>query len=133
MNISSLTPWLLDFHTIQFSVSSGCFFVLKFVVVLLLLVREDTVRLPTALSCPEVRNNTFVPLLHSSSGCLCQLFTFESGEHLYTFLFASGLTLKLIVLNPSLTSKSGQNHNLLSKSICCLVHGPLWSKDDEKV
>ena len=29
MNISSLTPWLLDFHTIQFSVSSGCFFVFK--------------------------------------------------------------------------------------------------------
>ena len=25
MNISSLIPWLLDFHTAQFSVSSGCF------------------------------------------------------------------------------------------------------------
>ena len=24
MNVSSLTPWLLDFHTVQFSVSSGC-------------------------------------------------------------------------------------------------------------
>ena len=26
MNVSSLTPWLLDFHTVRFSVSSGCFF-----------------------------------------------------------------------------------------------------------
>ena len=25
MNVSSLTPWLSDFHTVQFSVSSGCF------------------------------------------------------------------------------------------------------------
>ena len=24
MNVSSLTPWLPDFHTVQFSVSSGC-------------------------------------------------------------------------------------------------------------
>ena len=26
MNVSSLTPWLSDFHTVRFSVSSGCFF-----------------------------------------------------------------------------------------------------------
>ena len=25
MNISSLSPWLSDFHTVRFSVSSGCF------------------------------------------------------------------------------------------------------------
>ena len=25
MNVSSLTPWLLDFHEVQFSVNSGCF------------------------------------------------------------------------------------------------------------
>ena len=25
MNVSSLTPWLSDFHTVQFSVSSGWF------------------------------------------------------------------------------------------------------------
>ena len=29
MNISSLTPWLLDFHIVQFSVSSGCFLFLN--------------------------------------------------------------------------------------------------------
>ena len=28
VNVSSLSPWLLDFHTVRFSVSSGCF--LKF-------------------------------------------------------------------------------------------------------
>ena len=30
MNVSSLTPWLSDFHTIWFSVSSGCFLFLNF-------------------------------------------------------------------------------------------------------
>ena len=29
MNMSSLTPWLSDFHTVRFSISSGCFFVFK--------------------------------------------------------------------------------------------------------
>ena len=30
MNVSSLSPWLLDFHTVRFSVSSGCFLFLNF-------------------------------------------------------------------------------------------------------
>ena len=29
INVSSLSPWLLDFHTVQFSVSSGCFLFLN--------------------------------------------------------------------------------------------------------
>ena len=29
MNVSSLTPWLLDFHTVQFPVNSGCFLFLN--------------------------------------------------------------------------------------------------------
>ena len=29
MNVSSLSPWLSDFHTVQFSVSSGCFLFLN--------------------------------------------------------------------------------------------------------
>ena len=29
MNVSSLTPWLLDFHTVHFSGSSGCFLFLN--------------------------------------------------------------------------------------------------------
>ena len=29
MNVSSLSPWLSDFHTIRFSVSSGCFLFLN--------------------------------------------------------------------------------------------------------
>ena len=29
MNVSSLTPWLSDFHIVQFSVSSGCFLFLN--------------------------------------------------------------------------------------------------------
>ena len=29
MNVSSLTPWLSDFHTVRFSVNSGCFLFLN--------------------------------------------------------------------------------------------------------
>ena len=29
MNVSSLSPWFLDFHTVRFSVSSGCFLFLN--------------------------------------------------------------------------------------------------------
>ena len=29
VSVSSLSPWLSDFHTVRFSVSSGCFFVFK--------------------------------------------------------------------------------------------------------
>ena len=29
MNVSSLSPWLLDFHTVRFSGSSGCFLFLN--------------------------------------------------------------------------------------------------------
>ena len=38
MNVSSLTPWLLDFHTVWLSGSSVYFFVFKFVIVLQLVV-----------------------------------------------------------------------------------------------
>ena len=29
MNVSSLSPWLLDFHTVRFSANSGCFLFLN--------------------------------------------------------------------------------------------------------
>ena len=48
-----LSPWLLDFHTVRFSVSSGCFLFLN-CVVLLWVVRGGTVCLPTPPSWPEV-------------------------------------------------------------------------------
>ena len=55
MNVSSLTPWLLDFHTVWFSGSSGYFFfVFKLVVVLLLVVWGSKMYLPTPSSWPEV-------------------------------------------------------------------------------
>ena len=52
MNVSSLVSWLSDFHTVQFSVISG-YFCFKFVV-LLLVVRGDTVCLPMPSSWLEV-------------------------------------------------------------------------------
>ena len=62
MNVSSLTPWLSDFHTVLFSVRSGCFFVFKFVV-LLLVVRGGTVCLPTPPSWLEVQFCLLINLL----------------------------------------------------------------------
>ena len=44
MNVSSLIPWLSDFHTVRFCGSSGYFFVFKFVI--LLVVWESKVYLP---------------------------------------------------------------------------------------
>ena len=40
MNVSSLSPWLSDFHTVQFSVSSGCFFAFKLLLSLFCLCKE---------------------------------------------------------------------------------------------
>ena len=40
MNVSSLTPWLLDFHTVQFSVSCGCFLFLNVLLSLFWLCEE---------------------------------------------------------------------------------------------
>ena len=74
MNVSSLTPWLLDFHTVQFSGSSGyLFFVFRFVVVLLLVVQGGKVYPPTPPSWLEVPL-LFVPVLfvlRSSCNSLC--------------------------------------------------------------
>ena len=39
MNVSSLTAWVLDLHTVQSSGSSGCFFVFKLVVIFLFIVQ----------------------------------------------------------------------------------------------
>ena len=62
LNECFLTPWLLEFHTVRFPVSSGCFFVFKFVV-LLLVVRGGTVCLPTPPSWLEVQFCLLINLL----------------------------------------------------------------------
>ena len=40
MKVSSLTPWLLDFHTVQFSGSSGCIFSLNWLLSFFWLCKE---------------------------------------------------------------------------------------------
>ena len=55
MNVSFLTPWLSDFHTVWFSGSSGCFFVFKFVFALLVVVQGGQWYLPMLLPWPEFR------------------------------------------------------------------------------
>ena len=62
MNVS-LIPWLSDFHTVQFSGSSGCFFVFKCVVVLLLVVGQGKVYLPILPSWPEVLNSCILKII----------------------------------------------------------------------
>ena len=54
MNISFLTPWLSDFHTVRFSGCSGYFFNFKFVAVLLLVLRGGSLS-TYASSWPGVR------------------------------------------------------------------------------
>ena len=53
MNVFYLTPWLLDFHMVWFSGISGCFFVFKLVVVLLVVWGRKTY-IPMPPSWPEV-------------------------------------------------------------------------------
>ena len=47
MNVSSLTPWLSDFHIVWFSGSSGWFFIFKFVVIPVLVVQRGKMYLHT--------------------------------------------------------------------------------------
>ena len=54
MNVSFLTPWLSDFHTVQFPGSSGCSFPPPQYVVLLLAVWRSKTYLPMPPSWPEV-------------------------------------------------------------------------------
>ena len=53
MNVSCLTPWLLDFHTVRFSGSSGCFLFLNLFLSFFCL-SEESVYLPIPPSWPEV-------------------------------------------------------------------------------
>ena len=56
MNVSSLTPWLSDFHIVQFSVSSGCFLVLNLLLSLFWLCKEaKCVYLHLHLGCKSPR------------------------------------------------------------------------------
>ena len=59
VNVPSLTLWLSDFHTVQFSGRSGCFFLFKLVVILPLVGQGSEAYLPTPPSCPEVQNIIF--------------------------------------------------------------------------
>ena len=49
MNVSSLTPWLSDFHTVQFSVSAGCFLFLNLLFFFWLCEEAQCVYLPASL------------------------------------------------------------------------------------
>ena len=55
MNVSSLTSWLSDFHTVQFSGSSDCFLFLNWLLSFFWLC-EEAKCLPMLLSWPEVQN-----------------------------------------------------------------------------
>ena len=59
MNVSSLTPWLLDCHRLIFC-QFWLVFVFKFVVVLLLVVRGGTACLPTPPPWPNVLSFQFI-------------------------------------------------------------------------
>ena len=50
MNVSFLTLWLSDFHTVLFFGSSKLFFVFKFVIILLLVLQRSEAYLPMSPS-----------------------------------------------------------------------------------
>ena len=55
MHVCSLTPWSLDFHTVQFSVSSGCFLFLNLLLSSFGCARRHSVSTPP--SWPEEKIN----------------------------------------------------------------------------
>ena len=96
MNVSSLCPWLSNFCTVQFSVSSGCFFVLfcfYILVVLLLVVGGGTVCLPTSPSWPEVYHIFFMQ--SSINGYLGHLHIFTVVKDAAVNI---GMSFQIIVL-----------------------------------
>ena len=72
INVSSLTPWLSDFHTVRFCISVLVVFVFKFVVVLLLVVVGGTVCLPMPPSWLEVS-----ALFFNQQNCSCNCISWE--------------------------------------------------------
>ena len=60
MNVSSLSPWLSDFHTNRFPGSSGCFFVFKLVVALHLIMQGSKAYLPTPPSWLKIHIQTIL-------------------------------------------------------------------------
>ena len=75
MNVSSLTPLLSDFYTVQFSCNSGIVFDFKFVVVLLLVVQGGKVYVSMPPSWPDVTSY----ISENIYSCPLSLFLDESG------------------------------------------------------
>ena len=65
MNVSSLSPWLSDFHTVQFSVSSGCFFFLN-CCPSFDCVRRDTVSTYTSILAGSPPQHSFLNIKNSA-------------------------------------------------------------------
>ena len=61
-NVASLNPWLLDFHTVQFSDSSGCYLFWGLVVILSVVVQGAGACLPTPPLWLEVQKKGFLML-----------------------------------------------------------------------
>ena len=87
MNVSSLTPWLSDFHTVRFCQFWLFVFFFKFVVVLLLVVWGDKVYLPMppswlithfsifSLLFPQFKTLWFSPVIISNFQFIFNLFS----------------------------------------------------------
>ena len=63
MNVSSLSIWLSDFHTAQFSDGSGCYWFWDLVVILSMVAWGGEACLPMPPSWPEVHNNPILNVL----------------------------------------------------------------------
>ena len=107
MTVSSLTPWLSNFHTVSIFCQFWLFFIFKFVVVVLLVVRGGTVCLPTPPSWPEVPNQYFLNnhwlissgfFLSLSRLCPCFGCTRRWSTPTYAFILAGTPTTNIFCL-----------------------------------
>ena len=81
MNVSSLTPWLSVFHTVWFSVSSGCFLCLNLLLSLLWLCEEAQ----CVYLCLHLVQKFWLSFLNALSQCKTQIIIWEQKNNLLFF------------------------------------------------
>ena len=77
MNVASLNPWLLDFHTVRFSDDSGWYFFCTLDVIFSVVVQGGETCLPTPPSSLEVKNVLFARAIPTTRDT-------PSGMHVHT-------------------------------------------------
>ena len=86
MNVSSLSPWLSDFHTVRFSVSSGCFLFLNCCCPSFGCARRDSVSTYSSILARSYTSYTSLHQAQELGKCLIILFSFKKKRLLNVFI-----------------------------------------------